>query len=632
MWKVIKSSYILQMPFLMLGSKRLLKLLKYSKKFQQKFELGISNYKEFSGRYIIYENTKVGKEYDSFTHKLLYEGEFLNGERDGCGKEYYCINNIGNDGECLVQKDFEIENQKIYDGKLKFDGVFKLGRKLNGKGYNELGQEIYEINNGNGIYKEFYEKDILKLQVEFKNGYMHGKAKEFYYDGSGLKKIKFEGEYYFGHRWNGTGYHFDNKNNRTKSYSLDKGKGIVQEYYSSNGELKSECEFLAGEKNGKGKEYYVDKSVKFVGKYFCGKKSGFGTKYNDSGEIIFEGEYLYDLKKKGKEYIYGRLEFEGEYLLDKKWNGEGFYKNGNVNYEVNNGNGKVKEYDNYNGTLIFDGEYENGNKSRGKEYYCNGKIKYEGTYLNGKRNGNGLEYEKMNGRLIYLGGFSNGKRSGEGKEYYSNKKIKYEGNYLNGEKHGNGTEYYPNGKIKFKGEYSNGKMMNGKGVDYLPEESTKYEAEYLNGKKWKGFVKEYFGPNNEYLYIGEYVDGCMHGKGKIFIGEEILIFDGEFQKGKKLKGKKYYHNGNLEFEGEFLNGKKLRGKEYNYSGELIFDGEYSDGVMWTGKKKEYFYNGKELKFDGEILKGVRWNGKGKEFDKGKLIFDGKYVEGKQIRN
>ena len=151
-------------------------------------------------------------------------------------------------------------------------------------------------------------------------------------------------------------------------------------------------------------------------------------------------------------------------------------------------------------------------------------------------------------------------------------------------------------------------------------------------KKWKGFVKEYFGPNNEYLYIGEYVDGCMHGKGKIFIGEEILIFDGEFQKGKKLKGKKYYHNGNLEFEGEFLNGKKLRGIEYNYSGELIFDGEYSDGVMWTGKKKEYFYNGKELKFDGEILKGVRWNGKGKEFDKGKLIFDGKYVEGKQIRN
>ena len=30
-----------------------------------------------------------GREYDGFDDKLLYEGEYLHGERNGKGKEYY---------------------------------------------------------------------------------------------------------------------------------------------------------------------------------------------------------------------------------------------------------------------------------------------------------------------------------------------------------------------------------------------------------------------------------------------------------------------------------------------------------------------------------------------------------------
>ena len=45
----------------------------------------------------------------------------------------------------------------------------------------------------------------------------------------------------------------------------------------------------------------------------------------------------------------------GEYLFGKKWDGKGFDEDGNIIYELNNGNGKVKEYK--KGKLIYEGEY-----------------------------------------------------------------------------------------------------------------------------------------------------------------------------------------------------------------------------------------------------------------------------------
>ena len=70
---------------------------------------------------------------------------------------------------------------------------------------------------------------------------------------------------------------------------------------------------------------------------------------------------LYNYKKKGKEYINNKLEYEGEYLCNKKWNGKGYDKNGNIIYELKNGNDILKEYE--NNKLIFVHEYLNGNKN-----------------------------------------------------------------------------------------------------------------------------------------------------------------------------------------------------------------------------------------------------------------------------
>ena len=48
-------------------------------------------------------------------------------------------------------------------------------------------------------------------------------------------------------------------------------------------------------------------------------------------------------------------------MFGRKWNGKGYDKNGNAIYELINGNGNVKEYNEF-GILIFEGEYLNGKK------------------------------------------------------------------------------------------------------------------------------------------------------------------------------------------------------------------------------------------------------------------------------
>ena len=83
--------------------------------------------------------------------------------------------------------------------------------------------------------------------------------------------------------------------------------------------------------------------------------------------------------------------FEGEYLNGKKWNGKGYNENQNI-YELKNGKGFIKEYNEY-GELMFLGDYLYGERNgKGKEYNY-GLLEYEGEYLNGERNGKGKEIE-----------------------------------------------------------------------------------------------------------------------------------------------------------------------------------------------------------------------------------------------
>ena len=144
------------------------------------------------------------------------------------------------------------------------------------------------------------------------------------------------------------------------------------------------------------KEYYLG-DLKFEGEYLNGKRNGKGKEYYGSGDLLFEGEYL-----------------DG-----KRWNGQGYDKHGKKQYEIKEGKGYVKEYNDFNGNLDFEGEYKNGERNgRGKEYSGGSEYppNFEGEYLNGKRNGKGEEYYD-NGYLLFKGEYLNGQRNGKGEEY-----------------------------------------------------------------------------------------------------------------------------------------------------------------------------------------------------------------------
>ena len=65
-----------------------------------------------------------------------------------------------------------------------------------------------------------------------------------------------------------------------------------------------EVEYINGERNGKGKEYFDNGRLKFEGEYLKGKRNGKGKEYNDSGELLFEGIYLNGEIWNGKGKIY----------------------------------------------------------------------------------------------------------------------------------------------------------------------------------------------------------------------------------------------------------------------------------------------------------------------------------------
>ena len=174
----------------------------------------------------------------------MLEGEISNGHRNGKGKEYNESGDLLFEGEFLYDK--IIKGKQFNKVRLEFEGVYLYNKKWNGKGYDENGIIIYELIDGNGKVKIYYEERQLAFEGEYLNGKRNGKGKEYNNFGG---KLIFEGEYLNGER---------------------NGKG--KEYNNYNGKLEFEGEYLNGERNGKGKEYYDNGKFKFEGEYLNGER------------------------------------------------------------------------------------------------------------------------------------------------------------------------------------------------------------------------------------------------------------------------------------------------------------------------------------------------------------------------
>ena len=216
----IKSLYIINEIFAFLKEKQKLSMVMYNKHLQKLFGLDIEKWKKISRKYKIGERNGIGKIYELNTNILIFEGEYLNGEKNGKGKEYYPYGELNFEGEYSNGERNGKGKEYCPDGELLFEGEYSNGKR-HGKG------------------KEYFGAGKLKFEGEYVNGIIHGKGKEYIYN-----KLVFEGEYINGKKWNGKGLEFEIKN----------GKGNLKEYFN-NGLLSFEGEYLNGEKHGKGKEY-----------------------------------------------------------------------------------------------------------------------------------------------------------------------------------------------------------------------------------------------------------------------------------------------------------------------------------------------------------------------------------------
>ena len=85
----IKSIKILKSIFYCLTRESLLDFIHYNKTIQNKLSINIEDYKKNGNRIKKGDINGLGKEYRLNTNKLIFEGEYLNGKKNGRGKEYY---------------------------------------------------------------------------------------------------------------------------------------------------------------------------------------------------------------------------------------------------------------------------------------------------------------------------------------------------------------------------------------------------------------------------------------------------------------------------------------------------------------------------------------------------------------
>ena len=230
---------------------------------------------------------KNGKRKEYYKEKLIYEGEFLEGKRNGHGKEYHFT-----EGYSLYEGEFvegkrNGKGKEYYDnGKIKFEGEYfdsKINKK--GKECNKEGELIREgeFNNDSLWIGKIYPTKFDKNEEEYLYGERHGKIKLYqphHFDGI----LLFDGEYYLGYMLKGKDY---------KEGKLTFEGDCISAFYNykgknyENGKLIFEGESHL-DKYWTGKKYRGDSELE--GEYLYGKKCGKWKEYDDEGNLEFEGK------------------------------------------------------------------------------------------------------------------------------------------------------------------------------------------------------------------------------------------------------------------------------------------------------------------------------------------------------
>jgi len=219
----------------------------------EKIEIGNAEYnKDNETKY--YVNNKL-----KYEKKIIDPNKYLYIEYDSNGQIIF-------EGEYLTKQKYKGKEYNIY-GDIIFEGQYKYDERFNGDGYNNCSRFKY-VNGkieGNIVIYDFSKNELF--EGEYKNGEKYNGILKTFFDSTDfiLKRVI-----------------------HIKDGQIN-GKG--KEYYKNN-KLKYIGEFKNGEFNGKGTLYYEFLGyINYIGDFKNGRKNGLGVEYDKFGNILHEGKF-----------------------------------------------------------------------------------------------------------------------------------------------------------------------------------------------------------------------------------------------------------------------------------------------------------------------------------------------------
>jgi len=299
-------------------------------------------------------------------------------------------------------------------------------------------------------------------------------------------------------------------------------------------------------------------------------------------------------------------------------------------------NGCAKMFDSTGTTVIEEVFYLNDTlQNESTTYYLTGEIKSLSNYLNGKKVGTVLEFNK-NGEiiteLIYDDGYlkskqkinrynKQGKKEGYWREFYPSGQLKSELNYKDGVKTGIVKNYSEKGKIKSIKKYSvdTTKLVEDIELIEMYRENYSYTVKKrLIGGLYHNMKEGMF---REYDTTGQVINGYLY-KNDTIIAEGIILDNGIYNGVWKY----YYSTGELKSKGDYINGSKNNLWIYYFkNGQIQQKGKYKNEQP-TGEWKWYYQNGQLRRV--EYYRKNKLEGTQIEYDRqGNEITHGEYYNG-----
>jgi uncharacterized protein len=326
----------------------------------------------------------------------------------------------------------------------------------------------YDANNQrNGVWKWFYENDVMRSEGVYRHGMRHGIFKDYDRNGNLVNITKYVDDVI------------------QESVAELARLEIRRDYYPT-GQVKVEATFRNGVPEGVRREFSeegeIERSFFFRNGIVVaegilsenGQRQGLWTEYYPDGRLRARGTYTDDKRTGTWEFYYESGQLEQRGIFDERGLPSGkwiwYYEHGGLLREEHyvNGllDGMMTEYDS-DGNILTMGDYIEG-LEEGFWFFEHGDHREEGEYSMGMRNGQ-WKYYYGDGSLSFEGRFIDDNPNGTHIWYYPNGRKREEGQFVMGRRNGDWVKYNDDGTILITIGYANGIERRYDGIN-IPED------------------------------------------------------------------------------------------------------------------------------------------------------------------